>query len=149
MIDKENLPKAYKECIEILKYIPKNEFDMIPNYIIENMNKEMDVNYNYQITHFSDFENQEMLEETKAILAVLFRDYWATEKERAEIKARERYDIHLLETEKRKKYKRENLFKVSNVESKEKDIESNQLIEYKKNIFSKLKENVLKLFHIK
>lgn len=146
MINKKNLPNAYKECIEILKYIPKNEYEKVPKYIIENMIDEMNVNYNYKVTHFIDFENQDMLEETKAILAVLFREFWATEEEKIRIKEKEKNDILLLECEKKNRYKFEDIFKNESNYEKE-NFDNNQLIEYKKNLFNKLKEFVLKIFN--
>ena len=104
------MPKAYKECLEILKFISEADVKKIPNYIIENMSKEMDSEYQYNVNHIHDFENQEMLDETKAILAVLFRDYWATEEQRKKIKIKENYDLQLLEEVKRKKYNPNNIF---------------------------------------
>ena len=111
MINRNLYKKAYKEVTEILRYIPKEEFDKIPSYIIPNMDKEKDNDYNYQITHFDDFENQEMLTETKTILAVLYRDYWATDYQKERIIAKEKYDMNLLEEQKKEQYKTEDLFK--------------------------------------
>ena len=147
MINRDNLHNAYKECIEILKYVPKSEFDKIPNYIIENMIKGMNSNYNYKVIHFNDFENQDMLEETKAILAVLYREYLATEEEKIKIKTNENYDMQLLEIEKKSKYKTEDIFKNKSI-SKEEIVISNQVIKYKKNIFERLKEGIVKIFDI-
>jgi hypothetical protein len=151
MINKEQLPKAYKECIEILKYIPKEEYNKIPSYIIDKLKREMDSEYFYKVTHFEDFENQEMLEETKTILAVLFRDYWATEQQREKIKAKENYDIQLLEEEKRKKYNPDDIFKSNQIKleknANENSHEETQLIEYKESIFTKIKNIILKIFH--
>lgn len=86
MINKTNLPKAYTEVLEILKLIPQSDYDKVPNYIIENMIKEKDTSYEYAITSIEDFEKQEMLEETIAILAVFFRDYWASDDQKKKIK---------------------------------------------------------------
>ena len=142
MINKDLYKKAYKEVTEILRYIPKEEFDKIPPYIITNMNKEKDNDYNYQITHFDDFENQEMLTETKTILAVLYRDYWATDYQRERIIAKEKYDINLLEEQKKQEYKTEELFKnrrkTENI-NENTEVEEKALVEIKKqNFFVKL-----------
>ena len=142
MINKDLYKKAYKEVTEILRYIPKEEFDKIPPYIITNMNKEKDNDYNYQITHFDDFENQEMLTETKTILAVLYRDYWETDYQRERIIAKEKYDINLLEEQKKQEYKTEDLFKnrrkTENI-NENTEVEEKALVEIKKqNFFVKL-----------
>ncbi len=94
MINASLLPKAYKEVIEIIKYIPKNDFDKIPKEVIESMYKESDREYNFSID-FNNFMNQKILYETELILATFFRDYWATEEQRKVILAKERYDKKL------------------------------------------------------
>ena len=71
-------PKAYKEVIEILKYVPKEIVDKIPQEMLEMFKAKMDVNYDFKIDTNKEFEEQILLEETKAILANIFRDYWAT-----------------------------------------------------------------------
>ncbi len=142
MINRNLYKKAYKEVTEILRYIPKEEFDKIPSYIITNMDKEKDNDYNYQITHFDDFENQEMLTETKTILAVLYRDYWATDYQKERIIAKEKYDMNLLEEQKKEQYKTEDLFKnrrKTQNTNESTDVEEKALVEIKKqNFFVKL-----------
>ena len=82
MIDKNKLPKAYKEVYEILKYIPEEDYKKIPKSMIKVIKKGMDKSYDFKVTEFEDFQKQEMLSETECILAIFYRDYWATEFER-------------------------------------------------------------------
>jgi len=104
LIDIAQFSKAYKEVLEILKYIPKQDYDKVPKYIIENMEKEQDREYKYNVTEFKNFERQEMLKETEAILSVLFREYWATEEQRKWIYEKERLEKRKFEQEKSKSY---------------------------------------------
>ena len=97
-------PKAYKEVIEILKYVPKESVDKIPQEMLEMFKAKMDVNYDFKIDTNKVFEEQILLEETKAILANIFRDYWATPSQRKEIEAKDRYEMKKIEEEKMKKY---------------------------------------------
>ena len=103
MIDKE-YANAYREIIEILKYIPKEEYDKIPKNKIklyeENSNKEYDFKYNPSKT----LDEQNVSEITKGIIALLFRDYWATERQRNKILKRQKQLTMQIEKEKRKKY---------------------------------------------
>lgn len=92
MINNMLLPKAYREVFEIIKYIPKNEYEKIPVDYIENMQRYMDKDYNYEVTKFNNFEKQEMLYETEVILA------------------NERAFINKQEEEKKKKYNQNNMF---------------------------------------
>ena len=147
MIDKLLIPKAYVEVLEILQYIPQEDYNKIPSQIIESMKLEMDKEYKYKISNFDNFEEQEMLKETETILAVFFRDYWATEEQRQRILKKEQYDLFLIDEEKRKKYNSDDIFKKDKKENK---IGSNtSLIEYKESFFVKLKNLIFKFLHIK
>lgn len=150
MIDKLLMPKAYVEVLEILKHIPIEDYNKIPYEIIENMQLNMDKEYKYEVANFDNFQEQEMLKETEIILAVLFRDYWATEKQRKRILEKEKYDLKVLEEEKRKIYNPDDIFKKNkntNVEIPENNTNT-ALIEYKESFFIKLKEFIFKILHI-
>jgi len=151
MIDKLLMPKAYAEVLEILKHIPIEDFNKIPYEIIENMKLNMDKEYDFRIIDFDNFQGQDMLKETETILAVLFRDYWATEEQRKRILEKEKYDLDILEQEKRERYNPDNLFKNKHKEN-DKIVENNTntaLIEYKESFFTKLKDFIFKILHIK
>ena len=92
MIDKNKLPKAYKEVYEIIKYIPEEDYKKIPKSMIKVIKKGMDKSYDFKVTEFEDFQKQEMLSETECILAIFYRDYWASEKERNRILMSEEQD---------------------------------------------------------
>lgn len=145
-----NYSKAYKEVIEILKNVPKESFDKIPQTMIDTFNAKMDTNYNFSIDINKDFEEQELLDETKAILAIIFRDYWATPYQKERIQAKEKYDRQRIEEEKRANFN----YDIFNKDNKAKNIEhelskKNLPIEVKK---EKLYERIViffkKMFHI-
>lgn len=110
MIDESLMPKAYVEVLEILKYIPWEEYNKIPSEIIENMQKNKDNDYKYIVTDFDNFQEQKMLKETETILAVMFEDYWATEEERLNIRKKDQYELNILEEKKREIYNPKDLF---------------------------------------
>ena len=78
---KDKVSCAYKEIYEILKIFPKELVDRIPKYKLDYIKQNMDESYEYNITK-ETFDGKTMLDETAAILAILFRDYWATEKQK-------------------------------------------------------------------
>lgn len=137
----DNYSKAYKEIVEILKYVPEESVNKIPKEMRDMFEAEQLKTYNFQIDTKKTFEEQELLEETKAILANIFRDYWATPYQKERIEAKEKYDRQKLEEEKAQKYNPDDLFKKKNIESvignTEKDtIENSNLpIEVKKEKF--------------
>ena len=129
--------KAYKEVIEILKYVPQESVNKIPKTMLETFEKKMDKDYVFNVDINKSFEEQNLLEETKDIFAVIFRDYWATPYQRERIKAKEKYDRQKIEEEKANKYNPDDIFK-----NKEKDnvvVNNNLPVEIKKeNFFKKL-----------
>ena len=131
-----NYPKAYKEVVEILKYVPKESIDKIPQTMLDTFNSKMDNTYNFSIDINKSFEEQELLEETKAILANIFRDYWATPYQKERIQARERYDWQKIEEEKKNNYNYDIFKKDNKIDNKENEsVENNLPIEVKKEHF--------------
>lgn len=131
--------KAYKEVIEVLKFVPKESVDKIPQTMIDTFKEKMDLNYDFKVDINKSFEEQELLDETKAILANIFRDYWATPYQKERIFAKENYDRQKMEEEKKDRYNPNDIFnkknKVDN-ESRIKENNSNSLpIEVKKDKF--------------
>ncbi len=102
--------KAYKEVLVILKHVPEEDVKKIPDKMIKMFKVKQDINYNYELDERVPFKKQKMLIETKAILANLYRDYWATPEEREQIIAKENYDIAKEEEKKREKYNPDDLF---------------------------------------
>ena len=138
--------KAYTEVLEILKCIPKDDFDKIPKEKIEFYQKNMDKNYNYIIDESVNFNEQSISDITKAILANIFRDYWATEYQKERILAKEKYDIEKLEQEKKERYNSDNIFKNAALEERE-EIRETALVEYKKqNFFNKILNIIMNFF---
>lgn len=102
---------AYSEVLEILKYISKEDYEKIPNSKIElfetNHNKEYIFRYNPNKT----LDEQNVSKTAKAIIAILFRDYWATEIQKEKIITKQNYDRKQLEEKKKERYNSDNLFK--------------------------------------
>ena len=118
--------------------------------MIEMFNKKMDKKYSFTIDLEKEIEEQILLDETKAILANIFMDYWATEQQRFEIKTKKMHEMQKLEDEKKQKYNPDALF-IKEVPQVNKDInEKNKLpIELKKESFyKKIIKFFKKLFHI-
>lgn len=117
---------AYSEVLEILKYISKEDFEKLPNNLInffkDNANKDYVFFYNSNKT----LQEQNVSKTARYIIALLFRDYWATQTQKEKILAKEKHDLNMIEEEKRQKYNSENIFN-NNVKI-ENDIEDNENI---------------------
>ncbi len=132
--------KAFSEVLEVLKYIPKEEYEKIPLEIIELMEDNCLEDYNVEYNPDMTLSEQNFLEETKYIIAILFRDYWATDIQKNKILLKEQQDAYLENLEKEKKFNT-NIFenKLKNVEIENKQKENNQLaIIEKDNIFKRI-----------
>ena len=124
----------------------------IPKYLIEKFEKDAEKDYNYNVTEFEDFDKQPMLKETKAILAVIFRDYWATEEQREIIRSNEKFDIRKNEEAKRNEYNPDDIFakrrEKDNIEEKSDNNNSLVIVE-ETSILKKILNKIKKFFHIK
>ena len=102
---------AYSEVLEILKYIPKEDYNKIPKGKIEVFEKYKNDNYNFIYNPNKSLEEQQVSKGGKAVIGLLFRDYWATEKQRNKIIAKQNYDRKKLEEEKTRIYNSDDIFK--------------------------------------
>ena len=106
---------AYKEVLDILKYVPKEDFEKIPKKKIEMFSKCANYDYHFEYNPDITLQEQNVSDIAQTIIAILFRDYWATDEQREKIIAKENYDMELLEREKEEKYNPDDLFK-NNIE---------------------------------
>lgn len=149
MIDIE-YANAYAEVLEILQYVKAEDYNKIPsekiNFFMENENLNYYFRYNPKLT----FEEQEISEKTKYILANLFCEYWATDSQKEMINNKRLQDYEIEESNKRKFYNPDQIFKnkqayaqtAENNNINEKEI---NLIPYKESIIKKIIKHVIKL----
>lgn len=132
--------KAFSEVLEVLKYIPKEEYEKISLETIELMEDNCLKDYKVEYNPNRTLSEQNFLEETKYIIAIFFRDYWATDVQKNKILLKEQQDAYLENLEKEKKFNTD-IFegKLKNVEIENKQKENNQLaIIEKDNIFKRI-----------
>ncbi len=140
MVDIHKIPQAYTETLTILNNINIEEYKKIPSELIDMFIKYKDTNYEYTIKE-TDFEKQPILEETKIILAILFKNYWATPNQKEKIKLKENYDGMQEELIKREMYNPDNLFiKSDKQENVTECVKNNELsmVKYKESLFKKI-----------
>ena len=101
---------AYSEVLEILKYIPIEDYNKIPTDRIELLKTNANNDYSFNYDPNKPLDKQEVSKIAKGIIAILFRDYWATEIQRNKIIAKQNYDRIKLEEKKKEKYNSNNIF---------------------------------------
>lgn len=141
MISK-NYSKAYTEVLEILKYLPKNEYDKIPHERIQFFEDNKDYSYNFKIDPQISLDKQNISIEANSIIVMLFRDYFASETQKEKLKVILKQNEDKYQEEIRDKYNPDDIFgnkkdKITTYSSN-KEIENNNLpIEVKRENFFK------------
>ena len=76
---------AYNEVLEILKYISKEDYNKIPIEQIKLFEANANPNHIFSYNPEKTLDEQNALKITKGIIAILFRDYWATSEQKNKI----------------------------------------------------------------
>ena len=134
----ENYKKAYTEVLEIIKYLPEEEYEKISKERIKFFEENCDKNYEFKFDINKSLDEQEFLRETNAIIVVLFRDYFATDTQKEKLQRILLENERKYQEELREKYNPDNLFKNKNNSSEiVQDNISNEtaIVEYKEKNF--------------
>ena len=100
----KNYSNAYTEVYKILNYLTEEELNKIPKRIFNVFEQKRNKDYEYTLNEDLDLNNQPMLEETRAILFNLFRDYLSNNEQKEKIlKMQEEYRLKA-EEKKKKEY---------------------------------------------
>ena len=92
------------EVYEILQYLDDESFKKIPNEILEGIDKNRNKDYEYFLNESLPFAEQEMLDESRAILFNLYRDYLTTPERRQRIVEYQNEELRIIEEKKREKF---------------------------------------------
>lgn len=148
---KEEYSKAYTELLEILKYIPNSTFEKIPKQNIDMYQLNKDTNYEYHYNTNFSFEEQNISQLTRILIANLYIDYWATDEEKAIIEELDKNELKELEIEKSKQYNTDDIFanRKQKIEEKIQNVETTSMIVIQKpNIFKKLLTKIKKILNL-
>ena len=108
----------------------------------------MKKDYEFKIDINKPLSEQNFSDEAKAVLANIFKKYWATDYQKQRILDKEKYDMQIEEANKSLKYNPDDLFK--NRTSSISDINETEittaLIEYKESFISKIFNKIKRLF---
>lgn len=125
--------QAFTEVLEVLKHTSKSIVEKIPENFINFLKDNKDDEYFTEIDFSKSNWEDDVKEETQAILALIYREYIVSPEKKRELIRDEREEQKIIENEIRKKYNPDNLFKN---ERKEIIVENTDLpIEIKKEKF--------------
>ena len=145
----ENYACAYKEVIEVLKYTKREDVNKIPKSRILLWRINMSKDYDFKIDTTKTLEEQNFSKEAKAIIANIFKKYWATDYQKERIEAKEKYDIEQMEKEKYQKYNPDDIFKnrKQNIQQEEVASKTVSMVEYREPLFKRILNKIKNIFN--
>lgn len=140
---------AYSEVLEILKHISKDEFNKIPSAMIEMFKTNSSSENSFRYNPEESLQEQKVSETARTIIAILFRDYWATEEQKNKILTVQNNER---ERDRQEKYNPDDLFrkpqqnKVVEENIKNEDV---SMIEYKQPLLKRIINKIKNIFHMR
>ena len=149
---------AYTEVYEILSYMPINYIKKLPIELLNLFEQKRNKDYKYCVNIKKKINEQDMLDETRSILAVLYRDFWSTPEKKEIILQKEKIERDVYQNELRKKYNPDNIFQ-NNSQLIKRKIQDNSpdskvfnnnvaMVEYKESIFKKIMNKIKNILHL-
>lgn len=129
---------AYSEVLEILRYVSINDYNKISKEQIKFFENNCNKDYNFFYNPYKTLDEQNVSKRAKAIIAIIFKDYWATDIQKEKIIAKQNYDRMQLEKEKQARYSVNDIFKNKRIENIENSTETFAMIEYKETFLVKI-----------
>lgn len=137
------LREAISETLEILKNVDKYFIERLPKKFLDFLEENKSNTYIPNLDYTIDLKDQNIREETKNLLGIMYLNYWSTSEEKKE------YIKLLNENEKKyeeKKYDTNNLFKIEenkNMSTEEKVINEVALVQQNESFFRKVWRKIL------
>lgn len=137
---------AYKEVLEILKHVSKEDVSKIPNNMLEMMkiNASEETNFSYDVT--KTLTEQNVSETARVIISILFRDYWATSEQREKIINKEKCAAQVKNDSSREQYNPDNIFEKQDSQSNDCTQQTVAMVEYKESIIKRFIAALRRLF---
>ena len=109
-----NYKNALVELETIINCLDCQEYEKIPADIIKAIENNKNDNYIFEFNKNLDYKDWKLMNETKALLYNIFREYLATKEQKDSLIEAERYQMLKQEQEKLKQYNSKDLFKKNN-----------------------------------
>lgn len=134
----------YSEVYDILNILGTDYIEKIPKKLYTHIERERNKS---KINNFfvdKSIESKNISDETLDFIAYLNMQYWTNEEERKRLIKKYSENDFMIEQELRKKYNSDNIFKKSVNTPKEINKTQTELIVYKQNIFTRIKNWIKK-----
>lgn len=134
--------KVFSEVYNIIFHMEKELYNKIPKQFIHFIKENKDDNYIVNIDYSKGINEQELLQQTRVMLSLIYRDYLCDEEERKELLENDEKELKRIEDEIRETYNPDDIFK----NKKPENYDNNLPIEIKrKNLLEKIIEFIKKI----
>ncbi len=103
--------EAISETLDILKHTKKEDVDKIPTRFMEFLKENASKTYKPKLDHTLKIDEMNLKPKTKAILAIIYEEFWCNNRERIEFNKKLRDNEIAKEKELREKYNPNKIFK--------------------------------------
>ena len=141
--------EAITETLDILKHTKKEDVDKISTKFMEYLRANASKTYKPELDHSKKIKDMKLKKKTKAILAIIYRNFWCNEEQKKE------FDIILnnneIEYQKvlKEMYNPDCLFEKRIKSMEEKKTDEVVMMEYKESIFKRFMNKIKNIFKIK
>lgn len=149
LVKEKEFQIALEEVDEILHFMDEELVSKIPNSFKNFIKENKDKSYISNINPYMPLEEQDLRQETQAIISLIYRSYIANEEEKEYFKQKDKAEFEEIEKEKLEKYNPDNIFKNKDIvkeETKAEEVTETQVAlavieeNWIKKIFSKIKD---------
>lgn len=156
----EKYSEAAVEVLDILNHMGKEDYDKVPSKFINMLEESASKDYVCELDYSKRLIEMDLSEETKALLGVMFRNYWCAEEKRAAFESKISENERKVQEELREKYNPDNIFgnnsstsSDENTSSNESEVQSSEssqnmgMIEIEeKSIFKRILNKIISIF---
>ena len=143
--------QAYTEIDTFIELLDEYNRNKIPKKLREYFKSEKDINYIKNINPNQPIKEQNLKEETLALIAMLNLQYWCEdESEKQKFKSIYEENEKKYQAELREKYNPDNIFKNKQKTIEDKQVKQIAMIEYKEDtLFKKIKKFIMNIFKLR
>ena len=141
----EEYSEAVVEVLDILEHTRKTDVEKIPKKLLDFFEGVKSSTYISKIDHSKKLNTQDLKPKTRAIISMLYRNYWCPPEEKEQFENIMKQNYEKEQEALREKYNPNNIFK----EKKEVVIEETSTTEmtiYKESIFKRFINKIRKIF---
>lgn len=139
---------AVAELLDLLRNTEDELINKVPTNLIDIWEKQVPEDYKSKdMLTEEDWENIELAQKTKALIGMVYRNYWCNAEERKMYDEILRKNEEKRQAELKEKYKEEDLYRPVHQEEATVD-EENEMIVYKDNIIIRIINKIKEMFNI-